>query len=91
MRPLPRILIVDDVYGREGRARNRDREMFCARLGVRDAAGGPAATQVEDPVAEAVLISGQSRKGGRLENDLEGVVARVRDVAVAPGIVSRIR
>ena len=36
MTALPRILIVDDVYGRSPGRRNRDRELFCARLGIAD-------------------------------------------------------
>ena len=79
MSPRPRILIVDDVYGRADGERNRDRELFCARLGVRDTAGAPAASQVDDPIADAVLISGQVRVGARLENDLEGVLTCVRN------------
>ncbi len=78
MKSLPRILIIDDVYGRAMEAENRDRQLFCARLGVRDVTGRGAAASVENPVAEAVLHSGQMRTDRRVENDLEGVVECVR-------------
>jgi DNA-binding NtrC family response regulator len=78
MKSLPRILIIDDVYGRAMESKNRDRQLFCARLGVRDVTGGGASASVENPVAEAVLYSGQVRTDRGVANDLEGVVECVR-------------
>ena len=78
MKPLPRVLFVDDVYGRAQAPRNRDRELFCARLGVSDVTGDVATNPVDEPVAEAILHSGQVRRDNRVENDLDGVIERVR-------------
>jgi len=78
MSALPRLLVIDDLHGRAPRGGNRDRQMFCARLGVRDITGDMASPPVESPVAEAVLISGQHQIEQRMVNDLEGVVQRVR-------------
>ncbi|MFQ5768758.1 MAG: sigma-54-dependent transcriptional regulator, partial [Acidobacteriota bacterium] len=78
MTPLPQLLIIDDVYGRTGRGRNRDRELFCARLGLRDITGDVEVAPVDDPLAEAVLYCGQKEQDGMVLNDLEGVVQRIR-------------
>ncbi|MCZ6746889.1 MAG: sigma 54-interacting transcriptional regulator [Acidobacteria bacterium] len=78
MKSLPRILIIDDVYGRAMESENRDRQLFCARLGVRDVTGRGPSASVENPVAEAVLHSGQVRTDQGVANDLEGVVECVR-------------
>jgi hypothetical protein len=70
MSALPRLLVIDDLHGRASRDGNRDRQMFCARLGVRDMTGDMRSPPVENPVAEAVLISGQQQIEQRMANDL---------------------
>ncbi|MFQ5717929.1 MAG: sigma 54-interacting transcriptional regulator [Acidobacteriota bacterium] len=78
MSDLPRLLIIDDVYGRGSWARNRDREMFCARLGIRDVTGDVATAEVGQPVAEAILHSGQVQTDRRIDNDVDGVIELLR-------------
>jgi len=79
MNVLPRLLIIDDLYGRCDAAGLRDRRLFCSRLGVEDISGDDRkAATVEKPVAAAVLSSGQKRRQGRVCNDLEGVVQQIR-------------
>jgi len=80
---LPRILIIDDVYGRTfSDRRNRDREDLCFRLGIQDISGDEVdkgtPERIHDPVAEAVFCSGQIAKNGQFENDLSGTLELVR-------------
>lgn len=69
---LPRILILDDVYGRKG----KERRNFCLRLGIKDA---EEESLVDEPIAEAVFFSGQVQKGGKIINDLEGTLKIVKE------------
>lgn len=78
MRHLPRVLVIDDEYGRSQDERNRDRESFCQRVGLKDGTGDVEARSLGTPVAEAVFLQGQREDDGRVENDLEGTLERVR-------------
>lgn len=77
---LPRILIIDDLYGR--RPPNRDREDLCFRLGLKDITldydGKIRPEKISDPVAEVLFYSGQVGTGGVMENDLSGTLDIVR-------------
>lgn len=82
-RTLPRLLIVDDLFGRTLPDRpNRERANLCAQYLLRDVtgdeAGKGAAQQIDSPVAEAVFYRGQSPMcgvvGDTVENDLEGTL-----------------
>lgn len=77
---FPRILIIDDLYGRK--PPNRDREDLCLRLGLKDVTldydGKIRPEKIPDLVAEVVFCSGQVKTGGVMENDLSGTLELVR-------------
>lgn len=77
---LPRILIIDDFYGRK--PPNPDREDLCLRLGLKDITGDEvgngAPETIPHPLAEAVFCRGQVETGGSVENDLPGTLEVVR-------------
>lgn len=77
---LPRILIIDDLYGRK--PPNRDREDLCLRLGLKDITldydGKIRLEKIPDPVAEVVFCSGQVETDGVVENDLSSTLNMVR-------------
>lgn len=72
MKKLPRILIIDDVYGKE----RKERENFCLKLGLKDPL---SSLEVEEPLAEAVFCSGQLETNDQVKNDLEGTLDVVRN------------
>lgn len=84
---LPRILIVDDLFGRShaGR-RNEERANLCGQYLLVDATDEEVASSesqsILDPTAEAVFFRGQkplsSAIGDVVENDLEGTLRIVR-------------
>ena len=73
---FPRILIIDDLYGRK--PPNRDREDLCLRLGLKDITldydSKIRPEKIPDPVAEVVFCSGQVEAGNVMENDLSGTL-----------------
>lgn len=77
---LPRILIIDDLYGRK--PPNRDREDLCIRLGLKDITsdydGKIRPEKISDPVAEVVFCNGQVETDSVMENDLSGTLDIVR-------------
>jgi transcriptional regulator with GAF, ATPase, and Fis domain len=75
---LPRLVVVDDVYGRPPAPRNRDREDLCHTAGLADVTGDGPAEPIRDPVAEAVFLRGQRESGGAVVNDLDGTLAEIR-------------
>ncbi len=83
--PLPRILIIDDLFGRSLPDRlNADRQSFCLKYRLRDVTGDEVNFQPDvfpDPQAEAVFCRGQIPAcavcGNRVENDLEGTLALI--------------
>ena len=77
---LPRVLVIDDQFGRKAREPNEDRVNFCRSYRLvdvtpedRDAAG----PQFRDPIAEAVFCRGQNpvaaTPGDVVVNDLDGL------------------
>lgn len=83
---LPRILIVDDVFGRaHDGARNEDRANLCSELGLVDVTGDEShfggAQAIVAPIAEVVFSRGQvparANVGDRIVNDVEGTLAAV--------------
>ena len=85
-RCLPRILIVDDVYGRaiEGE-QNHKRRAICDRLKLKDITplqpGEPAIDVCKNPIAEACFVRGQipvcARLGDNVVNSIEQVLQAV--------------
>lgn len=77
---LPRILIIDDLYGRK--PPNRDREDLCLRLGLKDVTldydDKIKPEKIPDPVAEVVFCSGQVETDGVVENDFSSTLNMVR-------------
>jgi len=84
MMSQPRILVIDDLYGRTPQqGRNQDRYDFCYRLKLVDVTGDEAGhgepQKIEKPVAEAVFCRGQVEEGGVVRNDAEQVLGVIRD------------
>lgn len=83
---LPRILIIDDLFGRQLKDRlNRERANLCGMYGLLDITGDEtflAEEEVVEPIAEAVFFRAQqplcSMVGDVVENDLESTVNFVR-------------
>ena len=81
----PRILVIDDVYGRAVDGNNPWREDFCTATGMQDITQDVEARQRKRPVAEAYFISGQRLvSGNKIENDLEGTLDVIRRGWEAP-------
>lgn len=83
-RPLPRILVIDDEFGRTVTdGANRDRERICSALGLVDVTepGRAPMRASEGAVAEAVFVRGQkpakAAVGDVVENDLEGALESI--------------
>jgi DNA-binding NtrC family response regulator len=72
---LPRILVIDDVYGRTVEGGNLDRVAICAQLRLEDITPGSVTTiTIAEPLARAVFCRGQhpvlASAGDIVENDL---------------------
>jgi DNA-binding NtrC family response regulator len=85
---LPRILVIDDLYGRSlPDRRNRERANLCGQYLIEDITGdevGKGTPQkIRTPIAQAYFYRGQkpacARVGDFVENDLEGAMSIVRD------------
>lgn len=85
--PLPRVLVVDDMFGRTIADRpHPDRSSFVKTFRVRDITGDGSrllrSAEVASPVAEAFFSRGQqpglARAGDVVENDLEGTLSIIR-------------
>lgn len=85
---LPRLLILDDLFGRVGpEGRNSDRESLCAHFLWRDVTGDAATSasrqKVLKPIANAVFHRAQfpieSGVGAVVENDLVSAMNMVRN------------
>ncbi|MEQ1947229.1 MAG: sigma 54-interacting transcriptional regulator [Bryobacteraceae bacterium] len=84
---LPRVLIVDDLYGRSHPSHpNRERASLCAQYLLTDVTGDEtdfdASLRIKKPVAEVVFWRGQfplrAASGDIVENDLPGTLEVVR-------------
>lgn len=85
---LPRLLIIDDLFGRTHPDRlNRDRANLCAQYLLRDVTdderGRGLPQQINNPIAEAVFFRGQQPScaivGDIVENDLDGALNVIKD------------
>ena len=81
---LPKILVVDDFFGRTVEPRNRDRDYLCTRLGlvdVSDDAPRQDGVDTGNATAAAQFIRGQTpvlaKLGDTVENDLTGVLKAI--------------
>lgn len=87
-RELPRILVIDDLYGRTLKGRpHKDREAFCRNFRIVDVTGDSVASDSwvrfrGEPVAEAFFCRGQlpacAKVGDEVENDIEGTLSLIR-------------
>ena len=73
---LPRLLVIDDVYGRRlADRRNLERADFCGALLLKDVTGDedafPNEQTIRNPLAEAVFLRGQAVSSEQVVNDLE--------------------
>jgi len=76
---LPRILVIDDVYGRQVSGANTDRSAICLQLMIEDMTSDQTADAViHQPIAQAVFCRGQRPAravvGDLVENDLQGTL-----------------
>ncbi len=88
---LPRILVIDDTYGRQTESGvNSERSAFCANLLLRDVSGGDldSIVEVTEAQAEAIFMRGQmpllSKLGDSVENDLSTTIEAVSKVWESP-------
>lgn len=88
MEMLPRILIIDDLFGRRvASGRNNERASLCGKLLLRDITGDESdiglSQKVHKPLAEAVFLRGQkpscSTIGDTVLNDLDGCLAKIEE------------
>jgi DNA-binding NtrC family response regulator len=84
---LPRLLIIDDLFGRVlSDRRNRERAYLCGQYLIEDVTGDEAALgpaqRINDPIAQAIFHRGQTPAraalGDVVENDLDGVLRLIR-------------
>ena len=79
----PRILWIDDVYGRTQNGCNEDRDDLCSRLGLRNITERTDITQEGQDenkvVADVIFCRGQVKESNKVENDLDGTLKVVRD------------
>jgi DNA-binding NtrC family response regulator len=88
---LPRILVIDDQFGRETANKNQDRLNFCRSHRLIEVTGksGDASSElsIRDPIAEAVFFRGQlpvrASVGDFVYNDLDGILSLL---APEPGV-----
>jgi transcriptional regulator with AAA-type ATPase domain len=85
--PLPRILIIDDLFGRTlGSRRNEERVNLCGQLLLKDVTddggAGDRPQVIRKPIAEVMFFRGQSPQsaalGDTVENDLDGCLRWIR-------------
>ena len=77
----PRILWIDDFYGKTRNSRNEGRFRLCSRLGLKDITGDclPQAVNDKDEViADVIFCQGQVEEAGEVINDLDGTLKAVR-------------
>jgi DNA-binding NtrC family response regulator len=91
---LPRIAVIDDLFGRVVQQRaNAEREDFCAQFLVRDVSDDESSRasrqKIRKPIADAFFFRGQSPVdavvGDRVENDLESVFQQVHEAQERSG------
>src|SRR5436309_1923203 len=85
---LPRILVIDDLFGRTLLdRRNEDRANLCGQFLLQDITGdetdkGPG-QRIRNPIAEAVFCRGQkpstSGLGDTVENDPLGILEAIQE------------
>jgi DNA-binding NtrC family response regulator len=84
---IPRILIIDDLFGRTHAAhRNEERANLCGQYLIEDISedeiGKGKGQRIKNPIAQAVFFRGQrpicSEVGDTVENDLEGTLKVIR-------------
>ena len=81
MADQPRILWIDDSYGKTENGSNRSREIECSILGLRDITGDyhSQANHNDEIIADVVFCQGQAEAEGHVINDLEGTLKTVRE------------
>jgi DNA-binding NtrC family response regulator len=84
MNALPRVLVIDDDFGRDWSGANRKRKGFCDRAGLLDITSDfeqdrkKVHDRMQDIVAAAVFSSGLRNVNGSAEHDLEGTLEIIR-------------
>jgi DNA-binding NtrC family response regulator len=88
MNSIPRILIIDDLFGRVHQdRRNHERASLCGQYLIEDVTGDEigkgSPLKVKSPIAQAVFYRGQkpicSTIGDYVENDLESTLKVIRE------------
>lgn len=71
---LPRILIIDDVFG----SSCTDRKNFCRNFGLVDVTEDNKPASIQEPVAEAFFCSGQIKQDYAVKNDVKVCLNAIR-------------
>ena len=72
---LPRILVIDDIFG----SSLMDRRNLCRNFALIDVTGDDEnISEIPEPVAEALFCSGQIRHGNTVRNDINVAIDAVR-------------
>lgn len=81
MSRLPRILIIDDQYGRSQNpgTGQHPRSSFCLLGGLSDITNDISPETVEHPIAEVIFCQGQVYENGLVQNDLAGTLEVIRN------------
>jgi len=81
MTNLPKILIIDDQYGRIHHSGGgiHPRTSFCLCAGIKDVTGDIPfpETNNNSPIVEGVFLRGQIEEDGYVRNDIEGVIEAI--------------
>ena len=78
MTDKPRILWIDDIYGRTRNGRNRDRDAICSRLGLKDITGDCIPQKAPEPRSNLLVIDDREiTDTTREENAEDAVIADV--------------
>ena len=78
----PRILWIDDFYGKTRNGRNEDRSTLCYRLGLKDITGDcpwEKESDKDEVIADVIFCQGQVEKSGKVSNDLAITLEAVRN------------
>ena len=86
----PRILWIDDIYGKTQNGRNRHRDILCSRLGLEDITGDCLPRLEPEPGSKPLLVidDREITDIARVENDEDDAV--IADVIFCRGQVEEV-
>lgn len=82
--PSPKILVIDDIYGWD----TGDRKTFCINLSAADITGKPHQNECPpepgNAIADIIFTPGQKKQNGKVENDLDGTINKIKQGWASP-------